>query len=253
VRDLTELGRAVDVRRPVAPERIATAVMERVATLPAPDAVGDEIALPARVLRRLRIALESRRRRVALVIAAVALALLATPPVRAAVADWFGFGGVVVEHGTPRPGTPAPPPEVAGDLSPAEAAEAVGFTVFAPELLGPPDDAGVSDDGRVVSMSWSDTGEGVVRLDQFDALVDFAAAKRTPEVYYASIGGSDALWFEEPHDVVLLESDGSRRTESARLAGNTLVWIVGSTTLRLEGELSLEQAVEIAESAAPVG
>jgi len=40
-------------------------------------------------------------------------------------------------------------------------------------------------------------------------------------------------------------------TESARLAGHTLIWPVGHLTLRLEGDLPLERAVEIAESAAP--
>ena len=62
----------------------------------------------------------------------------------------------------------------------------------------------------------------------------------------------DALWFEEPHEVVLLDPDGTRRTESARLAGHTLIWLEGDTTLRIEGELSLQRAVEIAESAEPV-
>ena len=36
--------------------------------------------------------------------------------------------------------------------------------------------------------------------------------------------------------------DGTRRTESARLAGHTLIWQDGGTTLRLEGDLSLERA-----------
>jgi hypothetical protein len=60
------------------------------------------------------------------------------------------------------------------------------------------------------------------------------------------------LWFEEPHEVVLLEPDGSRRTESAHLAGHTLIWLDDVTTLRLEGDLSLECAVEIAESCVTV-
>jgi hypothetical protein len=52
--------------------------------------------------------------------------------------------------------------------------------------------------------------------------------------------------------VVLLDPDGSRRTETARLAGHTLIWPRGDTTLRLEGDLTLEEAVRIAESAMPV-
>ena len=40
--------------------------------------------------------------------------------------------------------------------------------------------------------------------------------------------------------------------DPARLAGHTLIWSDGVTTLRLEGDLTLERAVEIAESSATV-
>ena len=88
-------------------------------------------------------------------------------------------------------------------------------------------------------MSWSADEDGVVRLDQFDADLDFSVLKTTPDVFFAAVDGNDALWFEEPHEVVLLEPDGTRRTESARLAGHTLIWLDDGTTLRLEGDLSL--------------
>ncbi len=80
-RDLAALGRAVDV--PAPGPGLATAVLERLSDPPATRVA------PAR----------RRRRLVALAVGAVLLALLATPPVRAAVADWFGFGGVRVERG----------------------------------------------------------------------------------------------------------------------------------------------------------
>jgi len=104
----------------------------------------------------------------------------------------------------------------------------------------------------MVSMSWTSGPDGVVRLDQFGATLDFSVLKRTPSVHYTAVGGSDALWFEEPHEVVLLNPDGTQRTESARLAGHTLIWLDGDTTLRLEGDLTLQRAVEIAESSVRV-
>ncbi len=55
------------------------------------------------------------------------VALLATPPVRAAVADWFGFAGVMVEQGPDRGDDAPPPPPVEDAVSVAEAAELVGF------------------------------------------------------------------------------------------------------------------------------
>jgi hypothetical protein len=223
--------------------------MERVATLPAPS---DRSSRATQLRRTLAGIVESRRRRVALVVGAVMLALLATPPVRAAVADWFGFGGVLVERGSTGPGPAAPPPTAAQAQSLSEAAGMVAFTLSVPEELGAPAGVEVSADRRVVSMSWTTDESGVLRLDQFDARLDFAVAKRAPGVNYVMVDGSDALWFEEPHEVALLEADGSRVTHSARLAGHTLIWQNGFTTLRLEGDVSLDRAVEIAESTVPV-
>ena len=50
---------------------------------------------------------------------------------------------------------------------------------------------------------------------------------------------------------MILDDQDRPRTETARLAGHTLIWPVGDVTLRLEGDLSLERAVEIGSSAAP--
>ncbi len=248
VRDLAALGRAIDP--PASP---ATSGDRRDGPGRRPPASRPERwAGDRQFARRVVASLESRRRRIALVVAAVLIALLATPPVRAAVADWFGFGGVVVEHGSPGPGPAPPPPEVPGGQS---RWQRPGMRSTSPcgcrRSSGTPDGVEVSADRRIVSMSWSGDPDGVVRLDQFDGRFDFSLAKRAPDVIYASVGGTDALWFEEPHEVVLLEPDGTRRTESARLAGHTLIWQDGDTTLRIEGELALERAVEIAESAVP--
>ncbi len=64
-----------------------------------------------------------------------------------------------------------------------------------------------------------------------------------------SVDGRDALWFEDSHQVAVLDEQGREVVESRRRVGSTLVWMVGDTTLRLEGELTLGQAVAIAESA----
>lgn len=231
VRDLALLGRSAEPA--ASPERIATAVMERIAAPVAPA--------PVRHRRRFVVAVAA---------GVAALLLLAVPPVRATIADWFGFSGVLVEESPePAPESAPPPPEVSSDVSVSEAAGAVDFPVLLPADLGEPDGVEVSDDGRMVSMTWADGPGGVVRVDQFDGRLDFMVVKRSPDVVYAVVAGSDALWFEVPHDVTLFNDDGTRRTESARLAGHTLIWPRGVTTLRLEGDLTLEQAVEIAESA----
>jgi hypothetical protein len=232
-RDLAALGRRADVPAPGA--GLATAVLDRL-----PER-------PEGVARRLGIGLP--RRRIALVVVAVLLGLLATPPVRAAVADWFGFGGVRIERGDSQvPTTDVSAPTVPPSVSLTEAAAAVDFPVSVPVELGEPAGVEVSGDQRVVSMSWTTDEEGVFRLDQFDATLDFSVLKVAPEVSYAEVDGTDALWFDEPHEVALLEPDGTQVTHSARLAGHTLIWQQGGVTLRLEGEMDLGRAVEIAES-----
>jgi hypothetical protein len=235
VRDLLVLGRSV----PQEPASLAPAVMARLAAAPAP--------------RRTPLSLlGSGRRRVAVVVVALVLGLLAAPPVRAALAEWFGFKGVLVERGEPAPGVPADPPSVTGDLSPTDAAGRVDFDLWVPARLGEPEGVEVSADERVVSMSWTDPRLGRLRLDQFSGEYDWTFAKRSPHVRYVSVADRDAIWFDVPHDVVMLGEDNVPRTSSARLAGHTLIWFVGDTTLRLEGDLTATQATRVAESISPV-
>lgn len=218
-----------------------------------------------------------RRRAVALALAALLVALLAAPPVRAAVAEWFGFAGVRVRVDPGVTPSSAPPPPPAGTsstgpassgpassgpassgpasattgLTPAAAADLVTFPVLLPTELGTPDEVEVSADRRLLAMTW-DVAGGTVRLDQFDGALDYAFAKTAPRLESVTVSGRTALWFDAPHEVWVLAPDGSSRTEAPRLAGTTLIWDGGTTTLRLEGELSLEQAVRIIASARQV-
>ena len=144
VRDLTELGRS----------------------MPTPDAPGLESAVMARIGEPGRRPVLLARPRARLVAAGVAvlLALLATPPVRAAVSDWFGFGSVLVHRGDSdgrSPLGPASPPPVTTGTSLAEAAAQVDFMVFELPSLGEPAGAEVSRDRRVLSAGWT----GGIRLD----------------------------------------------------------------------------------------
>ncbi|HEX5087142.1 MAG TPA: hypothetical protein VFV89_04985 [Nocardioides sp.] len=236
-RDLIALGRTVDV--PAPGPGLAAAVLDRLPEAPSAPAV------TARARRRRIV--------VAVAVAVGLLALLATPPVRAAVSDWFGFGGVRVERGgNEAPASDVAPPGVPPSLSLTEAAATVDFPVSAPDALGDPDGVEVSDDRRMVSMSWDTDEEGVLRLDEFDATLDFSVVKVAPDVQHATVNGTDALWFDEPHEVALLEPDGTRVTHSARLAGHTLIWMTDGVTLRLEGDIEQHRAEEIAESAVAV-
>jgi hypothetical protein len=245
--ELVALGRALPRPEPAA--RLVRAVTARLA-----DAGPPAASTPLDRLRARAADTFARRRRQALVVVtAVLLALLAAPPVRATVADWFGFAGVIVRDDPNPSGSPASsPPSVAATTTLGEAKTLVAFDPVVPAALGPPNGVEVSADRRVLSMSWSGGDDGPVRVDQFDARLDYTVAKTTPDVQFTEVDGSSALWFDEPHEVVLLNADGTRRLETARLAGHTLVWEHGGTTVRLEADVSLARAVEIARSVTPV-
>lgn len=241
--DLAVLGRSITL---TAPETDLTlAVMARLSDEPTPLTA----SRPQRVLRRVAGALAGRRRRAMVAVTAILLALLGTPPVRAAVADWFGFAGVSV-HLAPTPGRSVAslPPTVEGTTALAKVRKLVAFEPVIPTALGSPQGVAVSADHRLLSMSWTDTDAGPVRLDQFDGRLDYAFAKTAPGVEFTTVAGSFAMWFDKPHEVIVLNADGTRRTETARLAGHTLIWEYGKTALRLEADITLARAIEIASS-----
>lgn len=231
------LGAAMDDDAP-APAVVATAVLDRLRTAPEPA----------------RTSWRPAGRRLAVAVVAVLVALGLTPPVRAAVGEWLGIGAVAVRPGPSQPSASAPPTAPAG-LSLAAAAELTGLTPVVPPVLGPPDGVEVSDGHRVLSLTWG-SGAGTVRLDQVadplsplfvkTAVLGSTAAPLT-------VDGRDAWWFGTPHDLVLPAPDGTERTESARVAGPTLVWVDDGVTFRLEGADGRRHAVEIAASALGTG
>ncbi len=253
--ELRALGRLVPTPPPAASAAMADAVLARLPERPAvarrPDGAA---ATTRRAVDAARAVIAGRRRRTVAVVVVLLLVLLGAPPVRASVAEWFGLRGVRVRiDPRPQPSTAPPPPTVRAGTSLAAAEAAVGFAPLVPAELGPPDAVEVSADRRLVSMSWSGGADGTVRLDQFGAPLDGLFAKTAPGAEFTSVGEAFALWFDGPHEVVLVEPDGTTRTESARLAGPTLVWQTTLATLRLEGDLTRSRAIEIAASAVATG
>ena len=167
-------------------------------------------------------------------------------PVGATIREWLGFHGVAVSTGDPVTETPTVPP-AAGTSSLDEAAALAGFTPLVPEALGPPQRVDVSRDRLVVSLSWT-TEHGTVRLDEFRGDVEPLFWKTTYEAERVSVGMREALWLPTAHQVRVVSPDGDVRDLPSRLAAPTLLWVVDDLTLRLEGDLDLAEATEIAES-----
>jgi hypothetical protein len=222
------------------PSPMVAAVMLRVASEPIPHRAGFLARIVDEGRRRWRTAIAA--------IAGLLLIVVAVPPVRAAVTDWLGVGGVVVRHSTvPGPATAPPPPGASGALSVAQARRMVGFESVLPARLGTPSGVEVSADHRVLSFSWDNVPGGRIRLDQFDGEMSPIFMKTSYyELEQVHLGSIVAWWVPRPHLVVTIDASGAEHTDAPRIAGQTLLWQKGKVTLRLEGNLTMDQATEIA-------
>ncbi len=247
--ELRDLGRHLDVPPP--PD-VAAAVRARLAA-------GDDP--------------ESRRRgrwehpvvKAAAVLAVVFAGLLVvSPQVRAAVVDLFRFAGIEFHQGEESPvpvdGRYAPlPGERTTDLDVARAT--VEFRIWVPDVLGPPDlvVAADGDPPRVISLLYF-AGPGrppvepgsdgpALRIDQFQGSISPVFDKYlTFNAEPVALGSYLGFWLDEAHPVLYVDRTGDIREESARMSAKTLVVEAGGTTLRIEGELTKERAIEIAHS-----
>ncbi|MHA5053594.1 hypothetical protein [Streptomyces sp. SD15] len=257
--ELRALGRSLDPTGAAGSESMVERVLEQILA----DQVPVPVAQPPRPGERLRAVrrwARAHRRALSAGLCGLLTVLVLTPPVRAAVLDWFDFGGVEVRHDPSAvPSHGARVPGCGPSLTPAQAQRRAGFAPVTPPALGTPDAVTVTrePEGRfLMSLCWREQGR-TVRLDEYPARLDPAFTKtvrKSPE--YVPLGAATdfthtALWFPEPHllSFWLVDEDGNRFTRSKRTAGPTLLWIHGGgMTLRLEGVASKARAVEIAKS-----
>jgi hypothetical protein len=201
----------------------------------------------------------SRRRlgwRAALVgLVTIAVLLIATPQGRAAITGVLRFAGIELRQGrgpAPAPGRRASLP---GEqrMTLAEARRRASFPLLVPAVLGSPDQVVVSGGGRVVSLIYTRTVHGQLRLDEFAGHLDpllFEKFIQFSHVTRIQVNGSHGLWLTGPHDLIYVSSDGIPVSASARMTtGNTLIWGTSRVVLRLEGRLSRAAALAIARSA----
>jgi hypothetical protein len=245
------------------PPDVAAAVRLRLTTGPPPvaDASG-RFAWTPRTRRLLAIA--------AAILVVVAVVAAAVPRARHAVADRLGLRGVEIRVvptsvSSPAPGptgvttatapagvaTTAPPPTASvADLG-RPTTLAAAAAAFPGTLLVPPDPpTAVYVDDRTGEVNL--TLAGGLLLGQFpnaqplfEKVLDADAA-----TVAVRVGGGRGLWLPgRAHLLILL--GGEFEEPRARLAGPTLIWEHGDTTLRLEGASSLEAALAVAGSLRP--
>jgi hypothetical protein len=247
---LAELGAALDF--PAAPP-LATAVAAAIRT--APPARGWSFGRPLR--RGLALGL----------VAALLLAGLAA-------AIGIALGGLRITFGGPTPGSLLPDDLVVerafGEPVPLDALpDRLGFAPLAPTVtqLGRPDHSFVRTPpaGGLLTLVWGDrpgyaadpdSGLGVVitefRADigpeVFEKMIDSGV-----RVEAATVDGQPAYWVEGGEHFFFYRDENGKIVESTlRLVGSTLVWEEDGLTLRIEGAPSLDEAMRIAESLAPL-
>ncbi|MFI6091614.1 hypothetical protein [Streptomyces sp. NPDC051218] len=255
--ELRALGRSFDSAAGI--DATGESMAERVLAQIIAESVPVPVAEPPGRVSRLRSWLRARWRLLTAALCGLLTAAVLTPPVRAAVFEWFDFGGVEVRYDPS-----APPPTKAGmpgcgdGVSLSEAERRAGFAPVVPGVLGAPDAVAVTREpgARVlITLCWRDDGR-TIRLDEFAARLDQSFSKTVTErPDWVAVGRETGLWFPRPHRLTfwMVEGDGDRWTRSERTAGPTLLWTHGpKLTLRLEGVASKERALEIGKSV-PIG
>ena len=200
-----------------------------------------------------------RRRRLALAFALVAvaalLAALAIPDARSALLRLLDIGGARIELVDDLPEVTAPPElelVLGKQVSLGEARRDAGFDLL--ELDEEPDAVFLGDRGTVwflygtpdvVRLLVSQTPN--VAIDEPFILKKLAGSGT--QVEQAFVRGSPSYFLSgEPHLVLLLDELGAEIPESARLARDVLIWAERGRTVRLEGDLAQEKALELADS-----
>ena len=229
--------------------------------------LGRELDLPeprdlaAAVTRRVEQPTEARAfwRRRALLVAVAALvvavgAVLAVPSARSAILDFFGIGSAGIRIVDELPAVEAGPLDL-GNRTTLEAVrrQVPGLVEPHSDRLGEPDAVYVAvgfAPGRPVTFLWGDPERPRLLLTQVRGRFHFEKLVHgnQGEITLTDVNGADAVWIEgEPH-VVFYESADGTGDLPGRLARNTLVWSRGPVTLRLEGDLSRDDAERIAHS-----
>jgi len=232
--------------------------------------VGRELDVPEapdltlRVLGALerRPAGRRRQRRLVLVLAALVIAALvatlAIPDARSALLRFLHIGGVQIELVDELPEVSPDPAKLDLDIalgqrvSLDEARRQAGFDLL--ELDEAPDRVYVGRRGTVWFLyGRPDAARLLVaqtpalRIDEGFILKKLAGSGTRVE--QTTVRGADAYFLSgEPHEVILLDDVGVPVFETVRLARDVLVWEEDGHTVRLEGDLALDEALELAES-----
>ncbi len=222
-------------------------------------AVGAWVELPAELdlVPSVRTRIAGRRpaprRALVAVVAALAVAVaiavaFAVPPARSAILRWLGLKGVRIELVDRLPEVrPDRGLSLGRRVSLDEARRLAGFRLLESDLLGEPD--AVYWDGRQVSFVYGNVRLLLSQLEgsQQPVLIKKVVGPGT-RVEHVTVNGEDGYLLSGAPHFLYLAPTGVVRTERIRLAADTLLWERDGLTLRLEGRLTADEALELARS-----
>jgi hypothetical protein len=189
---------------------------------------------------------EKWRRPVAIALAVLVVAIgavLAVPPARTAILDWLGLRGVSIARVDELPPVSATEPLELGRRVTLEEAP---LWVLVPDEE--PD--GIYEGHGRVSLLWGTPDRVRLLLTELQGQAFIEKLIRPgSRVGSVTVGGEPGAWLEDPHVVIFKDLRGQARESTPRLAGKTLIWQHGEVTLRLEGDLTKEEALRIARTA----
>jgi len=194
---------------------------------------------------------------VALAVLVVAIAaVFAVPQTRASILRFFHLRGVTIERVPELPTVP-----VQGGLgtflgepvSLDEARSQAQFDVVVPAALGDADQVyfQASPPGGMVSFLYGTRAKPNALVTEFQARVDEVIFKKVvpdTKIDPVQINGQPGFWIEGAHSFTYLDRQDDMQTEQVRLAGNVLVWELGTRTFRLEADVPKDEALRIARS-----
>jgi hypothetical protein len=194
---------------------------------------------------------------IALAALAVAVgAVFAVPQTRAAILEFFHLRGVTIER------VPALPTVsvqsglgtfLGEPVSLEEARSRAQFQVVVPAALGEADQVyfQASPPGGLVSFLYGTRAEPSALVTEFQARLDEVIFKKVApdtKIEPVQINGRPGYWIEGAHYFTYLDRHGVMQTEQVRLAGNVLLWELGTRTFRLEADVPKAEALRIARS-----
>lgn len=206
--------------------------------------------------------------------------LMLIPPARAAIIEFIQIGVVRIFRAEPTPlappnqeipstmfpitATPIPTSQplipilekLAGEMTIEEAQKAVNYPILLPSYppdIGQPDRIFVQEaEGKMTILVWIDPQKPTQVLMSLHLIPagSWAIDKFDPAlVQETSVNGQRAIWAVGPYPLRIRNGD----LQYMRLIdGHVLIWTDEDITYRLETDLSLEEALKVAESLQPI-